>query len=102
MSPSAQPSGKSHRPPEPAAVQAGRAAVVVRLRRLQGQADGIARMIERERPVLEVLQQLAALVAAAREASIEYGAVVLREELSKHVDDPEEVDQALVQMRSVT
>lgn len=37
-----------------------------RLNRIEGQVGGVARMVENERPCLEVLQQLASVQAALR------------------------------------
>ena len=101
MSPSAQPSSDASLGSAAAEAQARRAALLVRLRRLHGQADGIARMIETDRLALDVLQQLGAFIAAAREASVEYAAGVLRDELASHIDDQQDLEQALVQLRAV-
>lgn len=72
-----------------------------RLRRLRGQADGTVRMIAAERPALEVLQQLAALNAALREASVDYASTVVRDELAHHIGDRRALDEAVAQVRTV-
>jgi len=41
-----------------------------RLRKIEGQARGIARMIEEDRYCLDIVQQLTALSAAAQEVSL--------------------------------
>lgn len=41
-----------------------------RVRRIEGQARGIARMIEEDRDCAEILQQLAAVRSAAHQATI--------------------------------
>ena len=41
-----------------------------RARRIEGQAAGVVRMIEQERPCAEVLQQIAALTAAANKLAV--------------------------------
>jgi DNA-binding FrmR family transcriptional regulator len=43
-----------------------RKALLDRLNRIEGQARGVARMLESERPCIEVLQQLASVQAALR------------------------------------
>jgi CsoR family transcriptional regulator, copper-sensing transcriptional repressor len=87
--------------PEPSPGGSDTQAVLRRLRRLRGQADGIVRMIEAQRPPLEVLQQLAALNAALREASVDYASTVLREALAGHIDDRGALDDAVAQVRTV-
>jgi DNA-binding FrmR family transcriptional regulator len=44
--------------------------LLVRLRKIEGQAKGIQRMIEEERYCIDIVQQLTALSAAADEASL--------------------------------
>ena len=41
-----------------------------RVRRVEGQARGVARMIEEDRDCAEILQQLAAVRAAAHQATV--------------------------------
>jgi DNA-binding FrmR family transcriptional regulator len=41
-----------------------------RARRIEGQAAGVVRMIEQERPCAELLQQIAALTAAADKLAV--------------------------------
>jgi DNA-binding FrmR family transcriptional regulator len=47
-----------------------RAQVLRRLARMEGQVRGIARMIERDEPCIDILQQTAALRAAAESVTI--------------------------------
>lgn len=42
-----------------------------RMRRIEGQARGVARMIEEDRDCSEILQQLAAIRSAAHQAAVE-------------------------------
>lgn len=44
--------------------------LLVRLRRIEGQARGLQRMVEEDRHCLEEIQQLNALTAAAREVAL--------------------------------
>ena len=97
----AQPSGASRPAREPAPAQAPRAAVVMRMRRLRGQADGIVRMIEADRSPAEVIQQFAAFMAAARQASVEYAAAALRDELAQHIAGERDVDEVVARLRLV-
>jgi DNA-binding FrmR family transcriptional regulator len=41
-----------------------------RVRRIEGQAGGLARMIEDDRPCAELLQQIVALTSAAEEVAV--------------------------------
>lgn len=65
-----------------------------RVRRVEGQARGVARMIEEDRDCAEILQQLAAVRAAAHQATVllvrSYASECLLSEAS-----PEEVADAL-------
>lgn len=47
-----------------------RADLLQRVRRIEGQARGIAKMIEEERDCNEILQQLAAVRSAAHQATV--------------------------------
>lgn len=47
-----------------------KAKLVSRVRRIEGQARGVARMIEEDRDCNEILQQLAAVRSAAHQATI--------------------------------
>jgi DNA-binding FrmR family transcriptional regulator len=42
-----------------------------RVRKIEGQARGIARMIEEDRDCVEILQQMAAIRSAAHKATVE-------------------------------
>jgi DNA-binding FrmR family transcriptional regulator len=44
--------------------------ILKRIRRIEGQARGIARMIEQDRDCNEILQQLAAIRSAAHQATV--------------------------------
>ena len=48
-----------------------RAALITRMKRIEGQARGIARMIEDDRYCVDILQQLSALRAAADEVAMQ-------------------------------
>jgi len=48
----------------------GKADLLRRVRRIEGQARGVARMIEEDRDCREVLQQLAAIRSAAHQATV--------------------------------
>lgn len=72
-----------------------RADLIQRLRRIEGQARGVARMIEEGRDCREVLQQLAAIRAAVQQASVQ----VLRSytlECLQAEETPEAVAEALI------
>lgn len=72
-----------------------RADLIQRLRRIEGQARGVARMIEEGRDCREVLQQLAAIRAAVQQASVQ----VLRSytlECLQVEETPEAVAEALI------
>lgn len=65
-----------------------------RMRRLEGQARGVARMIEEDRDCSEILQQLAAVRAAAHQATI----ALVRDYAAQCVSSngsPEEIADAL-------
>ena len=47
-----------------------KADLLKRVRRIEGQARGIARMVEEDRSCTEVLQQLAAVRSAAHQATV--------------------------------
>lgn len=69
--------------------------LILRLRRIEGQARGVARMIEEGRDCREVLQQLAAIRAAVQQASVQ----VLRSytlECLQTDQSPEAVAEALI------
>lgn len=80
---------------------AERAALLRRLHRLQGQAAGIARMIEVDRPAPDVLQQFSALSAATREASVAYALTSLRAQLGGVVEERMKLDEILAEVRIV-
>ena len=65
-----------------------------RVRRLEGQARGVARMIEQDRDCSEILQQLAAVRSAAHQATV---ALVQNYATQCIVSDgsPEEIADAL-------
>mgnify|MGYP001134845490 FL=1 len=50
--------------------QEAKARLLKRVRRIEGQARGVARMIEEDRDCGEILQQLAAVRSAAHQATI--------------------------------
>lgn len=52
------------------ATESAKAELLGRVRRIEGQARGIARMIEEDRDCKEILQQLAAVRSAAHQATV--------------------------------
>jgi DNA-binding FrmR family transcriptional regulator len=52
------------------ATESARAELLGRVRRIEGQARGIARMIDEDRDCREILQQLAAVRSAAHQATV--------------------------------
>ncbi|HEC34047.1 MAG TPA: transcriptional regulator [Chloroflexi bacterium] len=71
-----------------------------RLRRIEGQARGVARMIEEGRDCQEVLQQLAAIRAAAHQASLKLMRSFAFECIQASEGSPEEVVEALIRALS--
>jgi DNA-binding FrmR family transcriptional regulator len=71
-----------------------------RLRRIEGQARGVARMIEEERDCQEVLQQLSAIRAAAYQASLQLMRSFAFECIKSSEDSPEEAVEALIRALS--
>ncbi len=69
-----------------------------RLRRLEGQAHGIAEMVANERDALEVLQQFSAMIAASREAALMYARIRLRDTVAAKLDDESTVDDLVMQL----
>jgi DNA-binding FrmR family transcriptional regulator len=72
----------------------GSAALVARLRKIEGQARGIARMIEESRDCDDIVVQLAALKAAVNKACMAFIASHLEECLGPEIGD-EQSRQAL-------
>ena len=62
-------------------------ALQARLGRLEGQAHGLAGMVRAERDTLEVLQQFTALIAACREAALDFAAIRLRQQLRERAGE---------------
>ena len=71
-----------------------------RLRRLEGQARGVARMIEDGRECQEILQQLAAIRAAAHQTSLRVVRSYAFECMQSSDMSPQEMAEALVQALS--
>jgi len=71
-----------------------------RLRRIEGQARGVARMIEEGRDCQEVLQQLAAIRAAAYQASLRLMRSFAVECIQASDSSPEETVEALIRVLS--
>jgi len=65
-----------------------------RVRRIEGQARGVARMIEEDRACHEILQQLAAIRSAAHQATIALVRVYTTECMASD-GSPEEIADAL-------
>jgi len=76
------------------ATESAKAQLLGRVRRIEGQARGIARMIEEDRECSDILQQLAAVRSAAHQATVSmvraYAAQCVTSEGS-----PEEIADAL-------
>ena len=74
-------------------------AMLARMRRIEGQARGVQRMISEERDCLEILNQLASLRSAAYSASIElteqYAIKCVRDAAADGHTDEELVDEAM-------
>lgn len=66
-----------------------------RLRRIEGQARGVARMVEEGRDCQEILQQLAAIRAAAYQASVQLMRSFAFECIQAADESPEEMVEAL-------
>lgn len=71
-----------------------------RLSRLEGQARGVARMIEEGRDCQEILQQLAAIRAAAHQTSLRVVRSYAFECMQSSDMSPQEIAEALVQAMS--
>jgi DNA-binding FrmR family transcriptional regulator len=74
-------------------------AMLARMRRIEGQARGVQRMISEERDCLEILNQLASLRSAAYAASVElteqYAMKCVRDATGNGVADERLVDEAM-------
>jgi DNA-binding FrmR family transcriptional regulator len=71
-----------------------------RLRKIEGQARGVARMIDEGRDCQEILQQLAAIRAAARQTSLRLMRSYAFDCIKDLENSPEEAAEALVQVLS--
>lgn len=71
-----------------------------RLRRIEGQARGVARMIEEERDCQDILQQLTAIRAAVYQASVQLMRSFAFECVQASEDSPEEMVDALIRALS--
>ena len=71
-----------------------------RLKRVEGQARGVARMVEEGRDCHEILQQLAAIRAAAHQTSLRVVRSFAYECMQESENSPEEIAEALVQALS--
>lgn len=71
-----------------------KADILKRVRRLEGQARGIAKMIEDDRDCSEILQQLAAVRSAAHQATVALVRVYASECVVSD-NPPEEIADAL-------
>jgi len=74
-------------------------AMLARMRRIEGQARGVQRMISEERDCLEILNQLASLRSAAYSASVElteqYAIKCVRDAAGDGFTDESLVDEAM-------
>jgi len=73
-----------------------KADLIQRLRRIEGQARGVARMIEDGRDCQEILQQLAAIRAAVQQASIQVIRSYALECIQSAEGSPAEMAEALI------
>ena len=71
-----------------------------RLRRIEGQARGVARMIEDGRDCQEILQQLAAIRSAVYQASLRLMRSFAVECIHASDESPEEAVEALIRALS--
>jgi len=71
-----------------------------RLRRIEGQARGVARMIEEGRDCQEILQQLAAIRSAVYQASLRLMRSFAVECIQASGESPEEAVEALIKALS--
>ncbi len=69
---------------------AARAQLIKRLRRIEGQARGVRRMIEEERDCQDILTQLAAIRGAAHQVSV----MVVKEYALNCLSSPEQHDSS--------
>lgn len=77
--------------------------LLARLRRIEGQARGLQRMVEEDRHCLEEIQQLNALIAAAREVTLRLVAGHLNASVAYAVqahDGAEVVEEMITVLRS--
>lgn len=70
---------------------AKKAAIVARLKSIEGQARGIARMLEDDRNCLEIIDQLAALRGATQAVALQALEVFAAHCLREHAADEEHV-----------
>lgn len=66
----------------------GRESLIRRLRKIEGQTQGIQRMLADGRECREVLNQLASVQAATRRVSLE----LVKQHVLSYLDDPECLD----------
>jgi DNA-binding FrmR family transcriptional regulator len=78
-----------------------KAKIMARLRRMEGQVRGVQRMVEEDQYCLDVLTQLSAIIAAARQA----GLLVLEDHVrgcvlgsSQHGDDAMDQEELLTEL----
>ncbi len=77
-----------------------KADLLKRLRRIEGQTRGVARMIEDGRDCQEILQQLAAIRSAVYQASLRLMRSFAVECIHASDESPEEAVEALIQALS--
>ena len=77
-----------------------KAKILARLRRMEGQVRGVQRMVEEDQYCLDVLTQLSAIIAAARQT----GLLVLEDHVrgcvlgSEHAEDPIDREELLTEL----
>jgi len=77
-----------------------KAELLRRLRRIEGQTRGVARMIEEGRDCQEILQQLAAIRSAVYQTSLRLMRSFAIECIHASEDSPEEAVEALIEALS--
>ncbi len=77
-----------------------KAKIMARLRRMEGQVRGVQRMVDEDQYCLDVLTQLSAIIAAARQT----GLLVLEDHVrgcvlgSEHAEDPIDREELLTEL----
>ncbi len=76
--------------------------VLKRLKRASGHLDSVVRMMEADRPCLEVAQQLHAVIGALENARVVFIESHINECFRNSLADPESLQQVLRDFRTIT